>query len=405
MKKLLLVLLAGIMAFGILAVAQEPVTITFLHAMKPTHAEIIDELIVKFQEENPNITVVSEYGGYYSDVEQKLNAAVVAGNPPTVAQAYENVITPLVDVIEPYENYLTEAEFNDIIPGLRDAATVNGVMYSAPFNKSIMILYYRKDLVPTPPTTWEEYLALAEELTVDLDGDGNIDRWGTVLRTKNPENFLNYLHQAGGTLLNEDWTAPTVNDAKGLQAMEYLAALAEFAVIGGEYENAALSADATCMWVATSAGVAYNVTAAETIGTELGFALAPSGPVNDGTMIQGTNLFVMQQGQTQAQIEAGIAFIKFLLRADNMAYWSVESNYLPSTFSAYAHEIWKDSVVADPAKQVMADAMAVGFGPLNHPAYSDFRYHMMTRYEEVLLKASTPQQAVDDLAQDFLQYL
>ena len=405
MKKLLLVLLAGIMAFGTLAVAQEPVTITFLHAMKPTHAEIIDELIVKFQEENPNITVVSEYGGYYSDVEQKLNAAVVAGNPPTVAQAYENVITPLVDVIEPYENYLTEAEFNDIIPGLRDAATVNGVMYSAPFNKSIMILYYRKDLIPTPPTTWEEFRNVAMDLTADTNGDGNIDRWGTVLRTKNPENFLNYLHQVGGTILNTDWTAPTINDALGLQAMEYVASLVDYAVVGGGYESDALAAGQTCMFVSTSAGAQYNIDAAETAGAELGFALAPGGPAQDGTMIQGTNLFVMNQGQTQAQIEAGIAFIKFLLRPENMAYWSVASNYLPSTFSAYEHQIWKDAVTADPKKQVMADAMAVGFGPLNHPAYSDFRYHMITRYEEVLLKASTPQQALDDLADDFQQYL
>jgi len=54
---------------------------------------------------------------------------------------------------------------------------------------------------------------------------------------------------------------------------------------------------------------------------------------------------------------------------------------------------------------VMTEAMAVGFGQLNHPSYSDFRYSLITRYEEVLMGASTPQQALDNLAADFEQYL
>jgi multiple sugar transport system substrate-binding protein len=405
MKKLVLILVVGLMAFGVIAVAQAPVEITFLHAMKPTHSVIIDDLIARFQAEYPYVTVVSEYGGSYGDVEQKVNASIVAGNPPTVFQAYENVVTPLVEALLPIEDYLTDEEMADIIPGLRDAATVNGIMYSAPFNKSIMILYYRTDLIDTPPTTWEEFYNLARDLTVDTDGDGNIDRWGTVLRTKNPENFLNYLHQAGGTLLNADWTEATVNNAQGLQAMEYVASLIPYAVVGAGYESDALAAGQTCMFVSTSAGAAYNISAAVTAGAKLGFALAPGGPVQDGTMIQGTNLAIVERGQTQAQLDAGVLFVRFLLRAENMAYWSVLSNYLPSTFSAYQHKLWAFAVAADPTKQIMTDAMAIGFGPLNHASYSDFRYSMITRFEEVLLEASTPQQALDDLAADFEQYL
>jgi ABC-type glycerol-3-phosphate transport system substrate-binding protein len=405
MRRVLLALLAALLAFGVLAVATEQVAITFLHAMKPTHAEIIEELVAKFAKEYPYIAVTLEYGGNYSDVEQKINAAIVAGNPPTVTQLYENAITPIVDVLVPIEDHLSSLEFNDIVPGLRGSATVNGTMYSVPWNKSIMILYYRKDLIDAPPTTWQEFYDLAQQLTVDLNGDGNPDRWGTVLRPKNPENFLNHLHQVGGTLLNEDWTEVTVNDALGLQAMEYIESLIPYSVVGVEYESDFLSADQTCMYVSTSAGAQYNIDAGATIGAEVGMALAPVGPAQGGTMVQGTNLVVLKDGQTQAQIEAGILFVKFMMRADNLAYWSVQSNYLPATYSSYQHETWTSAVAADPSKQVMADAMAVGFGPLNHPAYSDFRYHMITRYEEVLLGASTPQQALDDLAMDFAQYL
>jgi len=405
MRRVLLVLLAGLLAFGVFAVAQEAVTIHFLHAMKAKHSVFIDELVAQFMAEYPYITLTTEYGGYYGDVEQKINAGIVAGLPATVTQLYENAVTPLVEAMVPIGDFLTEDEFNDIIPGLRDSATVNGKMYSAPWNKSIMILYYRKDLVPTPPTTWVEFYLKCQELTVDLDGDGTIDRWGTVFRTRNPENFLNFLHQAGGTLLNEDWTAAAVNDDRGFLAMDFLASLVPYAVVGGDYESDILAANQVAMFVSTSAGASYNISAAETAGAELGFALAPQGPAADGTMIQGTNLCVLEKGQTQDQIDAGILFVKFMLRAENMAYWAVQSNYLPATFGAYDHQIWADAVTADPKKALMAEAMKVGFGPLNHAAYSDFRYHMTTRYEEVLLGASSVQDALDQLAQDFEQYL
>jgi len=274
-----------------------------------------------------------------------------------------------------------------------------------PWNKSIMILYYRKDLIETPPTTWQEFYDLAKELTVDLNEDEQIDRWGTILRPKNPENFLNLLHQVGGTLLNEDWTAATVNDAKGLQAMEYVASLIPYSIVGPEYESDYLAADQICMFISTSAGAKYNVSAAETIGAELGYALAPAGPENAGTMVQGANLVVLDRGQTEAQKEAGILFVKFMMRPQNLAYFCVNGNYMPPTYASLANKDWVTFVGEDEAKQVMTAAMAIGFGPLNHPAYSDFRYSMITRYEEVLLEASTPQQALDDLAADFEQYL
>lgn len=405
MRRVVLVLLASLLVFGVFAIAEEPVSIHFLHAMKTTHSVYIDELVAQFMAEYPYITVTTEYGGSYGDVEQKINAGIVAGNPATVVQLYENAITPIVDALVPIEDYLTQAEYDDIIPGLRDSATVNGKVYSVPWNKSIMILYYRKDLVDTPPVTWVEFYLKAQELTVDLDGDGNIDRWGTVLRPANPENFLNLLHQAGGTLLNDDWTEVTVNDDRGFLAMDYVESLIPYSVVGREYESDFLAANQCAMFVSTSAGAKYNIAAGETVGAEIGLALSPSGPVADGTMIQGTNLAILDAGQTQAQKDAAILFVKFMMRAENMAYWAVQSNYLPSTFGAYDSQIWTDAVASDPNKAVMAEAMKIGFGPLNHPAYSDFRYHMITRYEEVLLGASSAQDALDELAQDFEQYL
>jgi len=40
-----------------------------------------------------------------------------------------------------------------------DAATYQGKLYAAPMTSDSGMLYYRKDLVPTPPTTWSQLLA------------------------------------------------------------------------------------------------------------------------------------------------------------------------------------------------------------------------------------------------------
>jgi ABC-type glycerol-3-phosphate transport system substrate-binding protein len=62
-------------------------------------------------------------------------------------------------------------------------------LYGLPWTIGSMILAYRTDLFEEagivdeegkakPPETWDEFLEVARKLTVDLDGDGNIDRYG-----------------------------------------------------------------------------------------------------------------------------------------------------------------------------------------------------------------------------------
>jgi ABC-type glycerol-3-phosphate transport system substrate-binding protein len=45
------------------------------------------------------------------------------------------------------------------LPGPIDTATWQGKLYAAPLNSNTELLWYRKDLVPNPPKTWDEMLA------------------------------------------------------------------------------------------------------------------------------------------------------------------------------------------------------------------------------------------------------
>jgi multiple sugar transport system substrate-binding protein len=55
---------------------------------------------------------------------------------------------------------VTENVFSNVI----ETASFEGKLYAAPFNTNTQLLWYRKDLVPKPPTTWDQMIDQAEGL-------------------------------------------------------------------------------------------------------------------------------------------------------------------------------------------------------------------------------------------------
>ena len=50
------------------------------------------------------------------------------------------------------------------IPATVQTGTYEGKLYAAPFTTNTQLLWYRKDRVPTPPTTWAEMVDMAEKI-------------------------------------------------------------------------------------------------------------------------------------------------------------------------------------------------------------------------------------------------
>ena len=87
-------------------------------------------------------------------------------------------------------------------------ATYNDKLWAAPFNSNTQLLWYRSDLVPTPPKTWDEMLTMAEDLAKQgkphyIEIQGNQYEGITVW-------FNTLLASAGGSVLNADGTGPSL---------------------------------------------------------------------------------------------------------------------------------------------------------------------------------------------------
>ncbi|KAB1990335.1 ABC transporter substrate-binding protein [Streptomyces triticiradicis] len=101
----------------------------------------------------------------------------------------------------------TEATRDTLEVPLR-TATWKGRLYAVPYNTNTQLLWYRKDLVPTPPETWAEMLLMAGRLAkqgkphyVEIQGAQyeGLTVW-----------FNTLVESAGGSVLNATATAPSL---------------------------------------------------------------------------------------------------------------------------------------------------------------------------------------------------
>ena len=154
-----------------------PVKITFWHALGGEHGEIIDGLVAEFNASQDEVEVDSQYQGNYGTLMQKLMAAVAAGNPPTMTGSYNNwtsvfieaeAIVPMDRFIGDREVGLSPSELADFVPAFIQANTWDGTLYSLPFNKSVQVLYYNKELLDQAgvavPRTMEELAHAVREI-------------------------------------------------------------------------------------------------------------------------------------------------------------------------------------------------------------------------------------------------
>jgi len=66
--------------------------------------------------------------------------------------------------VEEWTGPLKKQVTENVFPNVIKTASFEGKLYAAPFNTNTQLLWYRKDLVPKPPQTWDEMIEQAEGL-------------------------------------------------------------------------------------------------------------------------------------------------------------------------------------------------------------------------------------------------
>lgn len=170
----------------------EPVTLRFMRQdFTPDVNALLEGAYAEFTAAYPNITITEEKVPY-GDLQKKLLVYIASNDAPDImmgrtdfADAYHagKVALPLQDYFAP--EYVA-----DIPENLRNAASSDGNLYCVPWETSVMLLYFNRDLfekagVPTPPEvegleggwTDEELIARLEEVNAKLKAAGDNQSW------------------------------------------------------------------------------------------------------------------------------------------------------------------------------------------------------------------------------------
>jgi len=106
-----------------------------------------------------------------------------------------------------------------MLPATVKTATYNGVQYAAPVTSDGGILFYRKDLVPTPPKTWTEMMGMctiAKAKNIGCYAGQFAQYEGLTVNTAEA------INSQGGTIVNAAGK-PTVTSAEATKGLQNLA--------------------------------------------------------------------------------------------------------------------------------------------------------------------------------------
>ena len=208
---------------------------------EPTEQRVTawNTVIEKFQEENPNITVNMEVV-LWDDAQAKMLNAIQSNTMPDMnvvsdtswSSAYlAGGIVEVDDIVEAIDD-----EYG-FIDSTLSSYTADGHYWAVPIDSICYSLMYRPSALEAagftePPKTWSELKEYAEKLTIDENGDGEIDQYGIGITCSRDalatDTFAAFMSSAGTDIFNEDGTIGFDNDAT-VNALEFYDELYQYA--------------------------------------------------------------------------------------------------------------------------------------------------------------------------------
>jgi len=326
---------------------QEKIEIKFWHALGGPLGDALTTMVDEFNRTHSDIYVKVISMGNYQALSQKLMAAIQADNQPELAQVYESWTANFIegDVLVPMDQFIEQdpefkKQLDDFYPVFIKGNTVNGKLWSFPFNKSLRVMFYNKDEFyrsglnyDTAPKTWQEFKSYAKLLTKDTNKDGETDVYGSTFAISAWQ-FENLLLQAGGKIMDDSFTNPMFNSNQGIEAISFMSDMLNkdksvYLSTGYEGQNDFLSGKVAML---ESSSVSYAYMQQSGIPFNLGVAAIPVYK-NNKSVTSGTNVAIFKCKDKEKE-KAAWEFIKWFTDTKQTAKFSELTYYMPVRKSA-----------------------------------------------------------------------
>ncbi|GAP12494.1 ABC-type sugar transport system, periplasmic component [Longilinea arvoryzae] len=215
------------------APAAEPVKLTFWFNWEGTNADVMKDLVNRFNAANPDIVVEPVFQPY-ADMTTLLQTSIAGGTTPDVVALDLILIPQFVETgaIAPLDDYVAadaNININDFYPLLANYDVMGGKRYALPVSTNNMQLIWNKDLFKKAgldpekaPATWDEMQAMAKQCQDPANGVVGFEFYTQPTGEGITWQFQVWLWAAGGEFLNADNTAAAFNTPEGLKALTYV---------------------------------------------------------------------------------------------------------------------------------------------------------------------------------------
>ena len=326
----------------------DPASTTFWDRQTTETADLLASLATEFNKTNPGPPIDIVQSGGYRDIYLKVTAGIQAGQLPAMAVAYESMtaeyaksgaVVALDDIAHDPKTGLAAADWDDFFPSVIETNVfpdLGGKMYSFPFSKSVLMLYFNKRVLAAaghdaPPRTWDEFLGQCRDvkattgkfaLAVNIDAS-TVD---------------GIIYSLGGELL--DGRKSLFDSPAAIKAFELIEALGKeelaYQIPPKTFNDESdFAQDKVAFTMRTSAGrpsLARLMEAPDAWGMSL---LPQADPERPRTVLFGSNICIFDIGP--AQRDAAWAFVKYFTSRDVSVRWALATGYLPLRKSAANH--------------------------------------------------------------------
>ncbi|MCR8643843.1 ABC transporter substrate-binding protein [Paenibacillus sp. N1-5-1-14] len=381
-----------------------PVKIQYWHAHAENQMGGVKYMIEQFQNKYPHITVEPVFQGGYSDLQQKLQAAIAAKDVPAVTNIEVSAIPSFSESgaladLGPYIKR-DKVDTADFSKGMLDAYAFKGKQVGFPLIVSTSVMVYNKTLLDKlgvkPPQTWSEIEAYNQKVTLK-EGD-KTTRYALAVPGWDIWYHDPWILNGGGTILSKDETKATVDSPESLR---YLNNFKKWFDDGSLQIGVGKGASDTMrqMFLDEKIGMVQHSSAiiktyVENAKFEVGVSFVPG----DKTRISniGGAGIVMMSGVKDNQKEAAWKFINFMTSAEHNIKWAEAVGYLPTHKSSVKTDEGKKYQEKWPQYKAVLENFDNVTPRYQHTAYTEFSNLYKDAINKMVLEKGDPQKVMQE---------
>ena len=399
MKKVIALLLALVMVFGLVACGEKApaaddaaatgTTVTMIAAQYGTQtADWWKGFEADFEAANEGIDLVVDVVSW-NDIYTVVNTRVANGEAPDLLNIDVFADYQADGLLLPASEWVSEATYAKFFDSFLAESVVDGTVWAVPDLASARALYYNADMLAEAgvevPTTWDELTAVCEALKAKFP---EVYPWGVDMTTDEGQAcFAYYAWNNGGGFTDAEgnWV---LDSAANVEAVEYIVGLINAGLTNADpttetrYDLQEMFANGQ---VAMMIGPNQISKYCESVENPINYGVA-SLPVNGD--VAGASVGVMdrimcfaEEGRSDAEMAAITAVVDAFYDDEPYAEWVLMEDFLPATSTGNAL-----CAEADPGMAAWIDVVgSAKFYPAAKAEWADVKQGVIDVQQQVLL--------------------